>query len=228
LGFGIIDDANETYYVLDNLNSTHSNFVLYNRNWTYLTYKTIPICRPYSIQSINNEIFIAAVDGIYKSDKSFNLVNSYIRTSADYTSIYYNSTSDILYVDSFGSNGIDLFNRNLSFISSISLTNQSYALTEKNGKLYVGLYGGVVSVLENNLVVKSITTLCNGWITSIVIDANELMGVLCYSNNMLYLYTTNGSYTGKSMTTPSNPRFMNYDLNGHFIIAGESQIKIYY
>ncbi len=111
---------------------------------------------------------------------------------------------------------------------SVNFSNQPWALTEKNDKLYVGLYGGTIPVLENSMVFKNITTLCNGYISSIVIDANELMAVLCYSNNMLYLYTTNGSYTGKSMTTPSGPRFMNYDLNGDFIIAGNSQIKIYY
>jgi hypothetical protein len=189
----------------------------------------MPINRPYSIQSINNELFIAAFDGIYKLDKSFSLVKYYNRTSSVYTSIYHNRTSDILYVASFGSNNrIDLFYRNLNFINSLSFTNSPYALTETNGKLYVGLSGGVISVLENNLVVKTITTLCTGTITSIVIDINELMAALCYSNNMLYLYTTNGSYTGKNMTTPSNSRFMNYDLNGHLIIAGQSQINLYY
>ncbi len=127
-----------------------------------------------------------------------------------------------------GLSSIDLFYRNLSFISSISLTNKPYALAEKNDKLYVGLSNGVISVLENNLVIKTITTLCSGFITSIVIDVNDLMGVLCNSNSMLYLYATNGSYTGKNMTTPSSPIFMNYDLNGHFIIAGESQINLYY
>jgi hypothetical protein len=118
--------------------------------------------------------------------------------------------------------------RNLSFISSLYFTKQPYAITEKNGKFYIGLSGGVVSVLENNLVVKNITTLCSGTITSIVIDTNELMGVLCWDNNILYLYATNGSYTGKNMSTSTNPRFMNYDLNGHFIIAGQSQINLYY
>jgi hypothetical protein len=85
-GFGIIDDANETYYVLDNLNSTHSNFVLYNRNWIYLTYITMPIIMPFSIISINNELFITGAHGIYKTDKSFNLVETYIRLYAYYSS----------------------------------------------------------------------------------------------------------------------------------------------
>jgi hypothetical protein len=227
LGFGIID-ANETYYALDDLNSTHSNFVLYNRNWTYLTYKTMPINRPYSIQSINNELFIAANDGIYKTDKYLNLVSSYIKGGALYTNIYHNYTSDILYVTCNNIKSIDLFYRNLSFISSISLTNKPFALTEKNGKIYVGLSGGAISVLEYNLFVKTITTLCTGDITSIVIDANDLLGFSCYSNSMLYLYSTNGSYTCKSMTTPSNPIFVKYDLNGHYIIAGDKQINLYY
>jgi hypothetical protein len=186
----------------------------------------MPIFGPISIVSINNEIFITADNAIYKSDKSLNLVKSYIRTGAWYRGIYYNYTADILYA-SGGSYSIDLFNRNLSFISSISLTNP-WALRKKNGKLYVGLSDGSISVLENNLVVKNITTLCNGHISSIVFDTNDLMAVLCHSNNMLYLYSTNGSYTGKSMVTPSTPRFMNYDLNGHFIIAGSSQINLYY
>jgi hypothetical protein len=188
----------------------------------------MPINRPYSIQSINNEIYIAAFDGIYKLDKSFSLVKYYNKTGFVYTSIYHNSTSDILYVASFGSNRIDLFYRNLSFIRIINFENQPYALTEINGKLHVSLNNGSIRVIENNLVVKNITTLCTGTISSIIIDANDQMAVLCYSNSMLYLYTTNGSYTGKNMTTPSNPRFMSFDLNGHFIIAGKSQINLYY
>ncbi len=227
-GFGIIDDANATYYALDNINSTHSNFVLYDRNWTYLTHKTMPIYLPYSIQSINNELFIAAFNGIYRIDKYFNFVGSYNKTGAVYKGIYHNYTTDILYVVRAGSNRLDLFFRNFSFISSINFTNQPYAITEKNGKLYVGLSNGVICVIENNLVAKNITTLCTGYISSILIDANDLMGVICWSNSMLYLYTTNGSYIGKNMTTPSGPRFMNYDLNGHFIIAGSSQINLYY
>jgi hypothetical protein len=130
------------------------------------------------------------MDGIYKTDNSLNLVHSYIRTSATYKNIYYNSKSDILYVTSQSSNRIDLFYRNLSFISSINLTNQPWALTEKNGKLYVGISDGSIAVIENNLVVKSITTLCTGDISSILIDKNDLMGVLCYSNSMWYLYST--------------------------------------
>jgi hypothetical protein len=187
----------------------------------------MPIFQPYSIISISNEFFITAFNGIYKSDKYLNLVNSYIKIGASYVSIYHNSTSDILYIASNTFNRIDLFYHNLSFISSINFTNQPNALTEKSGKLYVGLYGGVISVIENNLVVKTITTLCTYWINSIIIDTNELMAVLCYTDDMLYLYSTNGSYTGKNMNYPLY-KFMNYDLNGHFILAGESQIDIYY
>ncbi len=227
-GLGIIYSANETYYALDELNSTHSNFVLYNRNWTYLTYKTVPIYYPISIISIYNESFITGNDGIYKTDKFLTIVQSYIRTGAVYRCIYHNYTTDILYVASQNSHRIDLFYPNLTFISSISLTGSPWALTEKNGRIYVGLIGGVISVIENNSIVKSIITLCTGYFTSILIDANDLMGVLCLSNSMLYLYTTNGSYTGKNMTKLKYPVFMNYDLNGHFIIAGENQITLYY
>jgi hypothetical protein len=216
------------YYVLDVLNTTQSNFVVYNPNWRYIKYKTMPINSASSIKSINNELFVTAYDGIYKIDKLLNILESYNRKNATYKGIYYNYTADAFYVTSQLSNRIDLFHRNLSFISSISFIYQPYAITEKNGKLYVGLAGGVISVLENNLVVKNITTLCNGTITSIVIDTNELMGVLCWSNSMLYLYSTNGSYTGKNMTTQSNPRSIIYDLNGYFIIAGQSQINLYY
>ncbi len=178
--------------------------------------------------SINNELFITADNGIFKTDKYLNIFESYIRINAGYRNFYYNHTSDILHVASANLKSIELFYRNLSLISSISLTNSPYALTEKNGKLYVGLYGGVISVVENNLVVKNIPTFCTGWISSIVIDKNELMGVLCSTNNMLCLYTTNGSYAGKNMTTPSLPKFSNYDLNGNFIIAGSNKVNIYY
>jgi hypothetical protein len=188
----------------------------------------MPINYPSSIITINNEFFTTATIGIYKLDNALNLIESYIRTDANYRGIYYNYTADILYVASFNSKRIDLFYRNLSFISSISLTNGPYALTEKNGKLYVGIDGGLISVVENNLVVKNITTMCISYIRSIVIDTNELMAVLCNSDNTLYLYTTNGSYTGISMTTPLSSRFISYDLNGYFIISNANQINIFY
>jgi hypothetical protein len=188
----------------------------------------MPIYYPISIITINNKLFTTANIGIYKSDNALNLIESYIRTDAYYKGIYYYYTADILYVASYSSKRIDLFYRNLSFISSISLTNIPYALTEKNDKLYVGIEGGLISVVENNLVVKNITTMCTSYIRSIVIDANDLMGVLCWINSMLYLYTTNGSYTGKSITTPLSPRFISYDLNGYFIISNANQINIFY
>ncbi len=227
-GFGSIDDVNATYYALDNLNSTHSNFVLYNRNWKYLTYKTMPIYAPSSIQSLNNELFITGNGGIYKTDKSLILVKSYTTSGPLYRGIYHNNTTDVIYVANWYFNKIDLLYRNLSFIRSLNLINNPWALTEKNGKLYVGFTDGSISVIENNLVVKNITTLCPGWITSILIDANELMAVLCLNQNKLYLYSTNGSYTGKSMTTSSSPQYINFDLNGHFIIVGGNQINLYY
>ncbi len=193
-------------------------FVIKNHNFFY----------PYTIASINNELFITDNNGIYKTNKSLNILKSYIRTSSGYKGIFHNQTADIIYVANFYSNRTDLFYRNLTFISSINLENSPMTLTEKNGKIYVGLNDGTISVIENNLVVKTITTLCTGRISSIVIDANESMGVLCLTNSILYLYSKNGSYTGKSMTTPSSPRFFNYDLNGNFIIAGQSQINLYY
>jgi hypothetical protein len=110
----------------------------------------MPIYTPFMIISIRNELIIAAQDGMYKTDKSLNLIKSYIRSGAYYTSIYHNYTSDILYVAGYNLKSINLFYRNLSLINSISLTYKPYALTEKNGKLYVGLYGGVISVLEND------------------------------------------------------------------------------
>ncbi len=88
-GFGMIDDANGTYYALDYLfDGTNSNFVLYNRNWTYLTYKNMPIDVPTSITSIKNELFVAAKGGIYKLDKSLNIVKSYL-TESFYIGIYH-------------------------------------------------------------------------------------------------------------------------------------------
>jgi hypothetical protein len=74
----------------------------------------MPIIYPFSIISINNELFISGTHVIYKSDKYLNLFGFYNRTGAGYRCIYYNYTADILYVEAY--NMIDLFYRNLSFI----------------------------------------------------------------------------------------------------------------
>ena len=54
------------------------------------------------------------------------------------------------------------------------------------------------------------------------------MMITCASPNAVYIYHTNGTYTGKNITTYNSPMFINFDTKGRLIIICDSQINILY
>ena len=52
------------------------------------------------------------------------------------------------------------------------------------------------------------------------------MATTC-SNNDLYLYYPNGTFTRKNITTPASPRYIGYDSSGRFVQISWTQINIY-
>ena len=46
-------------------------------------------------------------------------------------------------------------------------------------------------------------------------------------NNTLYLHFSNGTSTCRTITTPTNPRYIGFDSKGHFIQLSYGQISIY-
>ena len=61
---------------------------------------------------------------------------------------------------------------------------------------------------------------------SILFDQNDSMVTSCSINN-IYLYSANGSFTGKSLSAPPQIMYIGFDSKGRFIQISKEQINIY-
>ena len=61
----------------------------------------------------------------------------------------------------------------------------------------------------------------NVTVTSISFEQNG------YTSTKFYLFSQNGSFTGKSISTPLYPQYIGFDSKGRFIQISKKQISIY-
>jgi DNA-binding beta-propeller fold protein YncE len=203
--------------------------LVFDENWEYQ--KNISFANnslAYAIE-IENELYITGNHAVYKTDKSLNIINAFYNTGlSTYRGIYYNKTSDLIYVADFTTYYcISVFNRNLTFIESINIGYKPYGLADYDEKLFVGTMNGTILVIQNKIVIKTFSTICNA-ISSLLIDNDGYMIIACYSPNAAYIYHTNGTNTGKQIKTGGVPMFINFDSKGRLIISSTSRINIYY
>ena len=97
--------------------------------------------------------------------------------------------------------------------------------------MYVGTLNGTVIVVNNEIVEKQFDG-CNGnygVLGYIIFDQWGYMATSCDDsiNHKLYLYYSNGTFTGTSISTPDHPRYIGFDLNRRFIQISSTQISIY-
>ena len=223
-GFGYLVDSNTTYYALD---YNANRIVIYDENWQYLTFKNLTY--PAYMITVNNSLYIAAKNFIYKTDKYLNITKQYNSTSAGYHGLYYNSSSNTIYVASYLKYLIDVFDLNLNLVDSINIsTYQPWSIQGYKNYIYVGTSTGHLIVIENKVIIQTVTVCNVAQLTSIQIDNFGYMALSCYNDNKAYLYySSNVSYTGMSLTYSVNPYLTNFDSNGRFIVTSTSQIDIY-
>ncbi len=218
----------DTVYYLFQLNS-NLVMVFDDENWEYQkNISFLGYSLTYAIE-IENELFLTGDNAVYKTDKSLNVINTSYNAGSHYCGIYFNKTSDLIYVADFTINyNIVVFNRNLTFIEKVKVGYKPYALADYDDKLFVGTMNGTILVIQNKTVINIYITLCYSTITSLLIDNEGYMIVTCVSPNAAYIYHTNGTYTGKKITTYGNPQFINFDTKGRLIISSYGQININY
>ena len=123
------------------------------------------------------------------TDQNFNIINSYYNYDATYRGLVYDPSKDNIYVAGYMTLEVGMFNRNLNFLGSIRLNMRNpYTLILNNNKLYVTLLTSIVVVIGNNVITSEITTLCTQIISSLFIDSDGFMAVLCDQENILHLY----------------------------------------
>ena len=231
--FTFMSDNSTTYYVNDYCNG---NVLIFNQNWNYLTFKFISYYLEYSMV-INNYLYLTAYSfGIFKTDKYLNIIGNYV--SDYFEGMYYNSSSNSIFVASYYDNRIVELTLDLSFISSID-TNyyMPFSINGANNKLYVGTFEGDILVLINRKIsqvylgCKSIGSYFTA--SSILFDNYGNVGVNCYSSydNYFAVFFINGTFTGNKLLTPvtnSESPDVKFDSLNRLIAISSKQISIFY
>jgi hypothetical protein len=226
-GFAKFTPSNSYYYVSDwNLNKI---FIL-TESWSFVSSKDF--FKPVYFTTIGSSLYVVGQTNIWKLDQYLNILIQYNATGTApvYLGIYYNSTNNFIYTTPITFSAIHVFNLTLSFNHQFSISPyKPYSITDYNNQIYVGTTIGTILVIENEMILQTFNG-CNGnsvWLTYILFDNCGLMATSCKTINHLYLYYPNGTYVGKNLTAPTEPRYMGYDSNGEFVQISYPQISIY-
>ena len=213
-----------------------SNTFVYNEFWEYQrtsnnTSSEYPrFGAAYSL-NINETIYITTDNVINKYDKNFNLIKQ-INCSGFNRGIYLNPSNQMIYVGICNANTINIFDKDLNFNRSLTTNYNPWFITGYKGQMVVtDNTNGNVYFYQNDSIIRTFSTLCNGRISSVLFDNYNQMLVLCNSQPSMYIYHVNGSYTGLSMSTCSTGGrrwFLNFDSKGRLVIICEFKIEIFY
>ena len=229
-GFGMYSSSNATfYYVMDpDANKTY----ILNDEWKFISFKIFD--SPMYMMSINNSLYMTGDYNVWKLDQDLNILIQYNATGAPrgYRGISYNPSKGLIYVVGYyyWLREIHVFNLEINLIRRVSTKpHQPWSIAFSSNKLYVGTQERIILVYQNEEIINQFNG-CNGnsyHLTSILFDQNGYMATSCLHTNKLYLFSQNGSFTSKSITTGSYPRFIGFDSKGRFILISSKQISIY-
>ena len=181
---------------------------------------------PNQMVTVGDTFYIAGFSNIYKTDKYFNVIKNFYSNASDFTGIYFNSTSNRLYISSFFHKKIYEFDENLTLLDSFNASVYiPCTLRGNNNQLFVGTEDGNLLVMVDKVLTQTIKV-CQGLLTSVTFDQYGYMAAACAEPNILKLYHINGTFTGSNMTA-SYPQDTGFDSKGRFIILSDFKISIY-
>ena len=229
------------------LSLINDKIVRLDENGTYLQQSTTT--RPFLCIDVADNGNVYSLDnngGANMYKLSANLAtSSVISVDATYVdnqkNLRYSSYNNLLYeIDTSGRNWINAFDLNLNrqpqySIKQVLSNPNSIGFYNKDSKnlLYVGLGDGSIQVYDQNLLSKrnSIAKVCSSYYPfDILVDStNDYMVVICYFDDFLYLWTTDGdTHTNTKMKLAViSPQGMDYDDYGRLYVALESKLVIY-
>ena len=229
VSFGMYSSLNTVYYYVMDWGA--SKVYILNDEWKFTSSKSFS--HPAYIISIGNSLYMTGRDNVWKVDKDLNIFINY-NPGGDpyYGGISYNPSNVLIYVASDNLKEIQVFNLDLTLIRRFSTSPHKpfpIQFPISSNQFYVGTDTGIVLVYQNEKIINQFNG-CYGnsvWLLSISLDPNGYMATSCWDLNKLYLFSQNGSFTGKSITTPYRPLYIGFDSKGRFIQISENQINIY-
>ncbi len=216
----ICDGSKISNYVLHSFNY-FGKISQFDNNWNFLNYNYV--FYPNFMLGINYsstfKIFVSTQYGIYSFDRNLNFLKLSSNSSINYKRMYYNSSADHLLVCCNNYQRIDVFDRSLTFIKSIS-TNTYYPIDIDvyNDLMFVSTSSNTILIYQNETFLSQITTFCSS-IKASIIDQTGNMVVLC-SSDVMYIYSINTSYLGVKWTSlVSNLVDISFDSKGNLALV---------
>jgi hypothetical protein len=224
-GFGMLIDSQTSYYIMD---SNNGRIIIFDKNWKYSS--TISISSPYSMITKNNYLYITSDYYIYKTDKFLNSIKQYPSNNPNYMGfrgICYNSNDNYIYAVSNNYYRIYSFDLNLNLIDSfyISTWGSPWGIQSYDNKLYVSNSYYYIYIVVNRTVINSFPV--PEFVTSMLFDQFGFVATTSHYSNQINIYTSNGTYTGKSFPTVSYSRYMDFDSKNRLIVLSYFQLSIY-
>jgi hypothetical protein len=207
---------------------------VFNENWEYQRTLTppsneFPSSGPtYSIK-INGSIYVTLDGVINKYDSYFSLIKQ-VSSSGSNRGIYYNPAHQTIYTGKYDSVGINVYDKDLNFIRTISTNYDAYFITGYNGQMVVtSLNYGNIYFYQGESLFRTVSTFCTWGITSVLFDNNNQMIVSCGNSN-IYIYNVNGTYTGLQVTACNGnyKYFVNFDSKDRLVVICYYRVEIFY
>ena len=231
--FDIVNINSAINYLL--LDYYNQYLFIYDDKWQFKSKLYFNYTLSY-VKFIENELFITSDNFIFKSflNGTIAIMNP-SKISLYHRGIYYNETSQLFYVASYGTNkgAIQVYNRSLTWLRRIDLgVSQAYRVEEHNGRLYAGgrANGNQTSVLvfENEILVNNFTIQCVSDITGFLFDSQNYMAILCETEKSLFLYDTNGYYYNKTIFMDrSYLMSVKIDTYDNLVVSSSTRLSIY-
>jgi hypothetical protein len=125
---------------------------------------------------------------------------------------------------------IIMFSLEFVVLDSISTTPYNpYGIQVNNNQMFISTTDGMVLIIINKVIAQKFKGCINSnsSIHSILLDEYNYLAISCSDDNALYLFNSNGSYTGMKMSALANPHFLSFDSKGRFVVISSTQISVY-
>jgi hypothetical protein len=222
----------QLYYITD---YGAKSILVFNENWVYQRTITTssngyPSYSPQYSININGSIYVTGVDVINKYDSYLSLKKQ-VSSLGYYTGIYYNSANQMIYIANYHSNSINVYDKDLNFIRTISINHSQWFITEYNGQMVVTTFSdGNIYFYQSESLNRRVATKCTRGITSVLFDNNNQMIVSCRESD-IYIYNVDGTYTGLKVNACSSSNskyFVNFDSKDRLVFICSNRVEIFY
>jgi hypothetical protein len=226
------------YYCCD---SSENKMIVFDKNWSYLvSYLNVTNGLNSVSRMMNNRIVITSPTYVIITDFSCNQIADYNKSGANYVSVYY--SVGLIYAADYANNVIDLFTTDgssLTFIQPISLgsiykptsldyLNVSYISAFNTSNNSPVLIKFDINANTINSILNFSTVSCSSNMATVSYDFMGYFGLNCATNNIIYVFDTQDTYTFQQLSIGTNPLVSSFvDLKQNLVVIASSAIYLY-